>query len=104
MFLSVTESRARLKGMTITGRKALGSVDVFFYKDIGNATTCSDANTFGTSVCDDVILIPVNSGTEVQYLTIVVNNILTLCEVQIFAGTIYKHVYVLNLALKQIRA
>jgi len=74
--------------MTITGRETLSSVDVFLYKDDGDATTCSDAKSFGTSVCDDVILIPVNSGTEVQYLTIAVNNILTLCEVQIFAGTI----------------
>jgi len=74
--------------MTISGREALGSVDVFFYKDIGNATTCSDAKSFGSSVCDDVVLITVNSGTEVQYLTIAVNHFLTLCEVQIFAGTI----------------
>ena len=86
--LSVTDHRARLRGMTISGTEALGSVDVSLYKDDGDATTCSDAKSFGSSVCDDVVLIPVNSVTEMQYLTIAVNNILTLCEVQIFAGTI----------------
>jgi len=85
--LSVTDERARLKGMTISGREALGSVEVSLYRDDGDATTCSDAKSFGSSVCDDVVLIPVNSGTEVQYLTIAVNNFLMLCEVQIFAGT-----------------
>ena len=74
--------------MAITGREALGSLDVPLYKDDGDATTCSDAKSFGTSVCDDVILIPVNSATELQYLTIAVNNFLTICEVQVFAGTI----------------
>jgi len=86
--LYVTVERARLKGMTITGREAPSSVEVFFYKDNGDATTCQNKKSFGPSVCDDVVLIPVNSGTEVQYLTIAVNNFLTLCEVQIFAGTI----------------
>jgi len=88
MFLYVTDFRERLRGMTITGREALSSVDVSLYKDDGDVTTCSDARSFGSSVCDDVLLIPINSATEMQYLTIAVNNILTLCEVQIFAGTI----------------
>jgi len=49
--------------------------------------TGDNAQLTGTSVCDDVILIPINSGTEVQFVEIsVYNNFLTLCEVQVFAG------------------
>jgi len=73
--------------MTISGREALCSVEVSLYKDDGDATKCSDAKSFGSSVCDDVVLIPINSATEVQYLNIAVNNFLSLCEVQVFAGT-----------------
>ena len=49
--------------------------------------TIDNARSFGPSVCDDVIQIPVNSGTDVQVVQIsVYNNFLTLCEVQVFAG------------------
>ena len=57
----------------------------------GPYCTRYNAQSNGTSVCDDVILIPVNSGTEVQFVQIsVYNNFLTLCEVQVFAGNVIK--------------
>ena len=65
--------------------------DVVFVIQDSSGLSCSSAQLNGTSVCDDVILIPVNSGTEVQFVQISVNNnFLTLCEVQVFAGKLNK--------------
>jgi len=58
----------------------------------GPSCTSNNALLNGTSVCDDVILIPVNSGTDVQFVNIsVYNSYLTLCEVQVFAGKHYNN-------------
>ena len=87
----LTGARGRLRGMTIQGITPSNTVgfDITNYDSNGPSCTSDNAQLNGTSVCDDVILIPVNSGTEVQFVQISVNNFLTLCEVQVFAGKRY---------------
>jgi len=66
--------------------------DMNNYDLTGPNCTSDNARLFGSSVCDDVIQIPVNSGTDVQVVQIsVYNNFLTLCEVQVFAGKLLDH-------------
>jgi len=73
-----------LQGFTQSGTSGFGITN---YDSTGPSCTSDNAKLNGTSVCDDVILIPVNSGTEVQFVRIsAYNNFLTLCEVQVFAG------------------
>jgi len=64
------------------------------YDNDGYACSAKNAKAYGSSVCDDVILIPINIGVELQFLQIeqhsrATYNSLTLCEVHVFAG---KHV------------
>jgi len=57
------------------------------YDSSGPNCTSDNAQLSGPSVCDDVILIPVNSVTDMQFVRIVVKNkFVTLCEVQVFSG------------------
>jgi len=57
------------------------------YDAKGTSCTNDNARLNGSSVCDDVILIPINSMDDVQFVKISANdNVLTLCEVQVFAG------------------
>jgi len=76
-----------IQGFTQSGTVGFGIAD---YDSGGPSCTSDNAQLNGTSVCDDVILIPVNSGTEVQFVQISkrsnYDNFLTLCEVQVFAG------------------
>jgi len=84
-----TGSRSRLRGMSIQGLTQSDTVGftITNYDPTGPSCTSDNAQLSGPSVCDDVILIPVNSGTDVQFVQISVkNNSLTLCEVQVFAG------------------
>jgi len=79
--------------MSIHGYTHSGAVVSFGITNFDSGAppcTIDNAQLTGTSVCDDVILIPVNSETEVQYVQISkrsnYDNFLTLCEVQVFAG------------------
>jgi len=78
--------------MSIEGITHNGSAgfEITNYDSGGPPCSSDNAQLNGTSVCDDVILIPVNSGTEVQFVQISkisnYDNYLTLCEVQVFAG------------------
>jgi len=59
-----------------------------------NGTSCTNDNAGlnGSSVCDDVILIPINSRQKVKFVKISANDtVLTLCEVQVFAGKPYNN-------------
>ena len=84
-----TGNRERLRGMRIEGYTEKNAV-VFiipYYDSYGPTCTSDNAKLNGTSVCDDVILIAVNCGAEVQFVQIFVQyRFLTLCEVQVFAG------------------
>jgi len=66
------------------------------YRDDGNATYCSYYWKEGTSICDDVLAIPVNGNTTYQTVGIETPNFLTLCEVEVFGGNrnyVFIHVY-----------
>ena len=86
------ENRARLRGMSIEGisHNGMAGFAITNYDSGGPPCSNDNARLNGTSVCDDVILIPVNSGTEVQFVQISkrsnYENFLTLCEVQVFAA------------------
>jgi len=56
------------------------------YDKDGYGCSANNAKHYGSSVCDDVILIPINTGIELQFLQIAQHGGLTLCEVQVFAG------------------
>jgi len=61
----------------------------------GTSCTNDNARLNGSSVCDDVILIPINSGQDVQFVKISTKDtVLTLCEVQVFAGKHYNNLMV----------
>ena len=75
-----------IQGFTQSGTAGF---EINNFDSSGPSCTSDNAQLNGTSVCDDVIRIPVNSGTEVQLVQISVNNFLTLCEVQVFAGKRY---------------
>jgi len=66
--------------MLITGN------GIELYKDRSNKTSCSSYPTEGPDVCSDVILVPIRTATMVQHLTISTKDMLTLCEVEVFAG------------------
>jgi len=58
------------------------------YDDTGSTTSCgqNNYNDTGTSICGDVLLIPVTSQYLLYKVGIATNNYLNLCEVQVFAG------------------
>jgi len=93
----VTELRTNLRGMRIQGLTR--SHDVGFaingFDAKGASCTNDNARLNGSSVCDDVILIPINSMDDVQFVKISANDtVLTLCEVQVFAGKHYNNLMV----------
>jgi len=58
----------------------------------GTSCTTDNARLNGSSVCDDAILIPITSWRNVQFVKISANDtVLTLCEVQVFAGKPYNN-------------
>jgi len=72
--------------MTITGSLDTGGDFIELYKDNTRLSVCTDYRSYGDNPCDDVILIPVTSEKYVRYVTISTNTVVSLCEVQIFAG------------------
>jgi len=80
--------RARLSGMQIGGYTSPGGSYVSLYKDDGRKTTCgtNDYGDTGTSICGDILLIPITNTGVFSILRISTANYLTLCEVQVFAG------------------
>jgi len=83
--------RGSLRGMDIIGytKDGFKGIHLQNYDKDGYACSAKNAKAYGSSVCDDVILIPINIGIELQFLQIAQHGRLTLCEVQAFAG---KHV------------
>jgi len=79
--------------MQITGSTGHGK-NVLLYQNNETVTNCTAdrQNTAGTSVCDLMILIPINSDQEVRVLNITAINepqqdkLLQFCEVQVYAG------------------
>jgi len=81
--------------MLITARDRRGIVTQL-YQDTSPKTTLCDGyySVSGTSVCGDVIELPINSKQLVQTVNISTASYLTLCEVEIFAGMHYINSYV----------
>jgi len=61
------------------------------YQDPGNVTTCGRSNYVGegTSICDDVLVIPIDSTYLYHIVGIATPDYLNLCEVQVFGGKQY---------------
>ena len=74
--------------MQIGGYTSPGGFFVSLYQDDESKTTCEskDYNDTGTSICGDILLIPITSTGVFSILRISTANYLTLCEVQVFAG------------------
>ena len=83
--------RAKLSGMLIIGAPSLAKYFTI-YTDISNTSSCDSYGTSGSSVCDDVILIPITSTTQIPLLAIQfpqTANEIILCEVQVFGGKFF---------------
>jgi len=77
----------RIQGLT---RSREVGFDINAFDADGTSCTNDNARLNGSSVCDDVILIAIKSMQEVQFVKISADdNVLTLCEVQVFAGKPY---------------
>jgi len=87
-FSNSLDYRTRMNGMLIHGGLTKDGVFTQLYRDTSNAESCSVYRDYGDSVCDDVILIPITSQQTFRYLKISAK-IVTLCEVQVFAGKCY---------------
>ena len=72
--------------MVINGSVDNGGDAIILYEDKTSSHQCSEYREYGDHVCDDVILVPVNSQQKVRYITISSAAFVMLCEVQIFAG------------------
>jgi len=84
-FSNTLVHRTRMNGMLIHGGLIKDGVFTHLYRDTSNAESCSVYRDYGDSICDDVILIPITSQQKVRYL-IISAKVVTLCEVQVFAG------------------
>ena len=64
-----------------------GGDAIRLYKDNSSLERC-EIRKYGDHVCDDIILVPVNSQQRVRYITLSAEDYVhvVLCEVQIFAG------------------
>ena len=78
--------------MVINGSVDIGGDAIRLYEDNTSLDECSEYREYGDHVCDDVILVPVNSQQKVRYVTVSAERTVLLCEVQIFAGKpLYYH-------------
>jgi len=83
---NIIGDRARLSGMHITGTSSQDDSETQLYQDTSTIKACFTYPESGTSVCSDVITLPVGITERVRYVNISVLNWLMLCEVQVFAG------------------
>jgi len=72
--------------MRITGTSSQNESETQLYQDTTTIKDCSTYPEYGTSVCSDVITLPIDITERVRYVKISVLNWLMLCEVQVFAG------------------
>jgi len=86
----ITGTRKLLNGMSITGSASNGN-RTQLYKDASDVWTCDGRYQHaGSSVCSDIITIPINHDRLIRNITISdVGNII-LCEVEVFAGKRFK--------------
>jgi len=83
--------RISLKGMLIFGYVDHTNSKKTLYQDPGNVTACgpSDFGHEGTSICDDVLVIPIDSTKLYRIVRIATPDQLILCEVEVFGGKQY---------------
>ena len=77
MFFSV--ERTRLCGMVIKGDSTV------LYRDTSHITNCYEYPVYGTDVCSDIIIIPIQLAC-VRYFRIETHNYLNLCEVEVYGS------------------
>jgi len=61
---------------------------VRLYQDASPDQSCKEYPDVGTSVCSDVITIPINTDQPVRNITIAHRAVILFCEVEVFAGKI----------------
>jgi len=87
-----TAERTRLSRIIINGSNSARDQETQLYQDppplIMGCNGYYPAS--GTSVCSDVIHIPVSNDLLVRHINISTANYLTLCVVEVFAGKGYK--------------
>jgi len=83
--------RARLSGLTISSSTHQDGPYVELYHDNGPKTSCglNDYNNTGTSICGDVLRIPFDNTHLSHFVKISTPSFLNLCEVEIFAGSVF---------------
>ena len=72
--------------MRITGANTPSVNEVELYHDDGIIESCPTYGTYGTSPCDDVLLILVTNTQLFRYVKISVPDYLSFCEVMIYVG------------------
>jgi len=73
-------------GFTIRGNAGNGGMGILLYQDATPHQDCDEYPDAGTSVCSDVITIPINTDQPVRNLTIANLGQLRFCEIEVFAG------------------
>jgi len=74
-----------MHGFTIRGSAGNGGMGILLYQDASPYQVCDEYPDAGTSVCSDVITIPINSDQPVRNITIAHREIY-FCEIEVFAG------------------
>jgi len=71
---------------------------ILLYQDASPDQQCKEYPDAGTSVCSDVITIPINSDQPVRNITIAHRLQVYFCEIEVFAG---KRLYYYKIKIKQ---
>ena len=66
---------------------------ILLHKDASPHQRCDEYTDEGTSVCSDVITIPINNDQPVRNITISNMYTIRFCEIEVFAGKILYYYY-----------
>jgi len=70
----------------MTGGAGIGGNIILLHKDASPDQSCYEYPDAGTSICSDVITIPINNDQPVRNITIANLWWMAFCEVEVFAG------------------
>jgi len=70
----------------MTGGAGIGGNILLLHQDASPDQGCDEFPDAGTSVCSDVITIPINTDQPVRNITIANLWWMSFCEVEVFAG------------------
>jgi len=75
-----------MAGFTIRGSAGNGGMGILLYQDASPHRPCKEYPDAGTSVCSNVIPIPINSDQPVRNINIAHRTMILFCEIEVFAG------------------